>query len=221
MKLLCVCVLATCFLAPSFLTGGTPPQEKMKPGKERWNIKTGEAEKKPKVVSWDEFVALKDPPDVKKDDPRYQNKRIPEFPNPLNVKEGDIIKLTCWFHLVATESDGDYHVQVSNDSVDGNNCVVVEVPNPDPEYVSSDTIRTQAAAVREWIRAKLLRDASKEPSKSGNVMSHPPKVVITGQLFYDDAHVGDLPRGKRNMKAVTLWEIHPVTAISFAPRSAR
>jgi hypothetical protein len=30
--------------------------------------------------------------------------------------------------------------------------------------------------------------------------------------------VGDQPRGKKGMKAATLWELHPVTAIAFAPQ---
>ena len=48
-------------------------------------------------------------------------------------------------------------------------------------------------------------------------MNHPPYVTVTGQLFYDDYSVGLPPRGKRNMQAATLWEIHPVTDIVFAP----
>jgi hypothetical protein len=52
---------------------------------------------------------------------------------------------------------------------------------------------------------------------SGNVMKHEVYVFVTGQLFYDDAHVGDRPRGKKGMKAATLWEIHPIEAMSFAP----
>jgi hypothetical protein len=48
-------------------------------------------------------------------------------------------------------------------------------------------------------------------------MQHPVYVTVTGILFYDDSHVGDAPRGKKGMKAATLWELHPVTAIAFAP----
>jgi hypothetical protein len=47
-------------------------------------------------------------------------------------------------------------------------------------------------------------------------MQHPPFVAVTGQLFYDDAHVGTAPRGKKGCKAESLWEIHPITAIGFA-----
>ena len=48
----------------------------------------------------------------------------------------------------------------------------------------------------------------------------PPRVRarVTGQLFFDDAHVGDPPRAKRGMKAATLWEIHPITTIELFPQ---
>ena len=47
-------------------------------------------------------------------------------------------------------------------------------------------------------------------------MQHPVHVQVTSQLFYDDAHVGDPPRGKKGCKAATLWELHPVTDLEFA-----
>jgi hypothetical protein len=50
------------------------------------------------------------------------------------------------------------------------------------------------------------------------VLQHPVYVTVTGILFYDDSHVGDPPRGKMGMKAATLWELHPVTAMVFAPK---
>jgi len=44
--------------------------------------------------------------------------------------------------------------------------------------------------VRAFIRDKLVK--GKEPSTSGSVMQRQVYVTITGQLFYDDSHVGDL-----------------------------
>jgi len=221
MKRVCVFLVAAHLAAGglSFAAPAPHPQKDVKPGAERWKVKTSVAAMKARVMTWEGFVSLENPPGVKKDDPRYQDKRIPEFPNSAKVKEGDVVSLTCWFHLVAAEPDGDYHIQVSNDSASGSNCVVVEVPRPDADYVGSDSLRSLCSSVREWIRTKLLHDASKEPSASGNVMAHAPLVTVTGQLFFDDAHVGGPPRGKKNMKAATLWEIHPVTAISFAAPS--
>jgi len=41
-------------------------------------------------------------------------------------------------------------------------------------------------------------------------------------LFYDDAHTyekdGGTGRGKKGLKSKTLWELHPVTAMAFAPK---
>jgi hypothetical protein len=91
----------------------------------------------------------------------------------------------------------------------------VEVPNPDPKFAPSADLEPKFAAVRDLIKTKML--AGKDPSVSGSVMQHPVYVTVTGILFYDDSHVGDAPRGKKGMKAATLWELHPVTAIAFAP----
>lgn len=46
-------------------------------------------------------------------------------------------------------------------------------------------------------------------------------VTVTGALFYDDAHVymadGSTGRGKKGLESKTLWELHPVTSMAFAP----
>lgn len=199
------------------------------PGKARWSIKTSVPENtnldKSTFFRLEKLLALEAPPDVTKNDKRYDSAIIPVFHNSLNLKEGDIVSTSGWLHLVATEdNDCDYHIQISNDPNDGNNCLIVEVPKDDEAFVTSKEIRDSAKKVREFIRSKLLK--GKEPG-GGNVMDHPPYVKVTGQLFYDDAHVGDRPRGKKDRKhnkvmhAATLWEIHPVTAIEFAPVSRK
>jgi hypothetical protein len=90
------------------------------------------------------------------------------------------------------------------------------VPNPDPAYTKEADLRPKFQAVRDFIKTKLL--AGKEPASSGSVMQHQVYVTVTGILFYDDSHVNDQPRGKKGMKAATLWELHPVTAIAFAAK---
>lgn len=194
-------------------------QKAMHPGVERWPIKTSVVNdakvSKGKAIAFPEFAAFPDPaPPVKKDDKRYQAKLIPSNSG-AKIKEGDMVTLKGWLHLVAQENDGDYHIQISNSPTDGGNCVVVEVPKDDAEYVGDGQLRPHFQNVRDFISTKLLK--GKTPSTSGSVMAHPPFVVVTGQLFYDDSHVGDQPRGKKGMKAATLWEIHPVTVLAFAP----
>ncbi len=191
-------------------------QQATKRGVERWPIKTSVpagATAKAKIVDLPDLLALPDVQGVTKDDKRYQSARIPaqagqKFP------EGTLISTTGWLHLVAGETDGDYHIQISNSATSGDQCLIVEVPNPDPEFVATAALRPEFEAVRTFIKTKML--AGKEPSPSGSVMQHEVFVTVTGILFYDDSHVGDPPRGKKGMKAATLWELHPVTAMVFA-----
>lgn len=190
----------------------------LKPGVERWPIKTsvsdGASLSHPKKVALGKLLALQNAAGVKKNDARYQDARIPDAADGL--KEGQILSTKGWLWLVALENDGDYHIQVSDSPNSGNHCLIVEVPKDDPTFESDATLRDKAAVVRQFVREKLLHDVNKEPSESGNLMQHPPYMTIVGQLFYDDSHVGDQPRGKKQMKASTLWELHPITALTFA-----
>src|ERR1017187_4469158 len=186
-------------------------------GVERWSIKTsvpdGTNFSRATQVALLDLLALPDGPEVTHNDPRYQSARGPgeageEFP------VGKLIAPTGWLHLVAGETDGDYHIQISGSVVTGDQCLIVEVPNPDPKVTASADLQPKFAAVRDLIKTKML--AGKDPSVGGSVLQHPVYVTVSGILFYDDSHVGDQPRGKKGMKAATLWELHPVTAIAFA-----
>jgi hypothetical protein len=199
------------------------------PGKARWPIRTSLAEGispngPAQTIPLDKLLALAAPPGVKDDDPRYQDTRIPKFDNPLSVKEGDLMTTAGWLYLVATEEDDcDYHIQVSlqartttNKPQANDDCIIVEAPRPD--FVSASDLSTKVGQVRDYIKAKLL--AGKEPSNTGSVMQHAVCVRVTGQLFYDEAHVEGEIRGKKGMSSHTLWELHPITAFTIAPPSA-
>jgi hypothetical protein len=188
----------------------------IKPGVERWKIKTSvpAGAHATHTVAYDAFAGYGEIEGVKHNDSRYQTKRIPDSIE--NRHEGDVVAVKGWIHLVARENDGDYHVQISDSATNGNHCIIVEVPNPDIKFVANAALRAKAQVVQDFIREKLMR--GKVPSSNGALMIHPPYVRVVGQLFYDDSHVGDQPRGKKGMKAATLWEIHPVTGMAFAPK---
>ena len=183
----------------------------MKPGVERWPIKTSahKMHDAPKDVTFDQVLALPDPAGVTKNDARYQDAFIPSFQNSLGLHEGDIVRVTGWLHLVAYETDGDFHVQISNSDTSGDHWLIVEVPYP--TYVKqAPNLKSKCTAVRNFIKKNILK--GKDPG-SATVLKKAIQVTVTGQLFYDDAHVGTPPRGKKGMKAATLWEIHPVIEI--------
>ena len=190
-------------------------------GVERWSVKVGVPEgtdfSKPTKVTIADLLALKDVPGVLHNDKRFQTDRIPVKAGE-RYPEGKLVTTTGWLHLVAGETDGDYHIQISDSDTSGDNCLIVEVPNEGEKFKAAADLRPKFQAVRDLIKTKML--GGKDPSPSGSVMQHPVYVTVTGIMFFDDAHVGDQPRGKKGMKAATLWELHPVTGIAFAPKPA-
>ena len=181
-----------------------------RPGVERWPIKTsvpdGTDFNRPLEFSIEKLIALPDVETVTKNDRRFQSARIPD-------EEGDLIVTEGWLWLVAAEGDGDYHVQLSASKDSGDPCFIVEVP--DPAFAPNPDLRRRYRAVRDFFATKIMHPG-KRPSAAGTLLVHPVKVRVTGVLFYDDSHVGDQPRGKKGMKAGTLFELHPVTGIEFA-----
>jgi hypothetical protein len=185
----------------------------------RWSIKTSIPDntdlQHPKPLAFADLIALPNAPGVSNSDSRYDSARIPAFPNSLNVKEGDLVSVKAWLQILASEDDKDYHIQLSARRDDGNQCLIVEVPKPELAQASPPEVRAGYEKIRHWARARLLHDENKEPSGGGNCMKHPPFVEVTGQLFFDDLHVGANPHGKRKQLAATLWELHPVVEMRF------
>ncbi|MSU46646.1 MAG: hypothetical protein EXS42_05870 [Lacunisphaera sp.] len=198
----------------------------IKPGVERWSIKTsvpaGTDMAHGKTVPFADLIALPDPvPHPKMNDHLYAHDRYPAFANKLGVKEGDILTVRGWLHIVARENDGDYHFQISASKESGDDCLIVEVPIDDPAFVRSAELRKAVADVRAFLKKNALN--GKKPSEGSTIVKKPILVDVTGQLFYDDAHVthpGGPRRGKHGQKAATLWELHPVTAIRLAESRA-
>ncbi len=194
------------------------------PGKERWPVKTslaaGAALGHATPVALSALMALPGPGGVRHDDPRFENRVIPPFPNSLHVREGQLLRTTGWLYLVALEKgDCDFHLQISPqshtlNSPPGPNDDSLIVEAPAPRFLRSAGLQQAGAAIRQYIETKLLRGHL--PSNRASVMIHAVCVEAAGQLFYDDAHLkanGAMEvRGKRGLKSHTLWELHPITS---------
>lgn len=198
------------------------------PGKpvSRWSIKTslvsGADLTHAKTVAIADLIALQDANGVTKADSRYTTKRIPGATGGLH--EGDIIRTKGYVHVVALDGDGDYHIQVTDSPTSGNNCFIVELPKDDPAFEGNAKLRALCADRRAYLRQELLQKTStaKEFTDGGNWMRSQVYMSITGQLFFDDWHVGGEPRGRSPQNhaghAATLWELHPVTDIRFTKK---
>lgn len=206
----------TAFLLVSLVGIGGALAQATAPANGRAAVKTSIAADAPKrTILLVALLDLKDVPGVSRNDPRFANARIAGFDNPAHLEEGDLVTTTGWIHVVAATPGGGYQIQISASRESGAPCMIAEVPAAGPARIGSARLREDAARIREWIRARLFRGGDASPR--GSVMTHPVYVTITGQLFYDDAYVGEPPRGKKNMKASTLWELNPVTGLAFAP----
>ncbi|MGC1130462.1 MAG: hypothetical protein WA875_12945, partial [Candidatus Acidiferrales bacterium] len=67
-------------------------------------------------------------------------------------------------------------------------------------------------------RAALKADAlsGHAPSRAGTILAAPIYVEVSGQLYFNDTHVGDARKpDKQGTTRATDWQIHPV--LSFAP----
>lgn len=178
---------------------------------ERWKIKTSYAVAPvtAKTINLSTLETLGEPlPGQPKPVSKYAATLLPgKF---HGFKEGDFVQTTAWLHLAAfSADDSDYHLQVTRSKTSGNNCVIVEIP--DPRNAPNKETRTQWENARKFIDSLC---GNKRPSEGGKPVG-PLHVRVTGQLFYDLSHETPGSRGKNGMKAITSWEVHPVWKITI------
>jgi hypothetical protein len=194
----------------------------IKPGTERWAIKTTlPSGASTQTMTLAEALQLPKLTAVTMDDKALEDKRITDPP----VKEDKLVTISGWVYLIGFEKDDcDFHIQISpqprtsaNPPTKDDNCIIVEVPSG--QYAT--TIADKVEGVRQWVIDNLL---GKVDPKIGSVhvMQHPTFVKVTGALFYDAGHSyeadGSTGRGKKGMESKTLWELHPVISMAFAPK---
>jgi len=209
-----------CIIVTACISAAGAPLPCLKPGTERWKVKTSLPPSPPtKAMTLTAVLNLPKLTSVARDDKRYEDNRIMDGP----VKEDTLVTLSGYLYLVGFESDDcDFHIQISpqprtskDPATKDDNCIIVEVPSG--QYATG--IADQVEGVRQWVVDNLLKKTDPKIG-SVHVMSSPTYVTVTGALFYDDAHGfmadGGTGRGKKGMESKTLWELHPVTSIKFS-----
>ncbi|MGB6844134.1 MAG: hypothetical protein WBE09_04505 [Candidatus Acidiferrales bacterium] len=165
-----------------------------------------------RVLTFAEFTAIPEPPGVSKKDPRYESARIPAFPNSLGVQEGDVVRLRGWLWAVTLMGDGDLNIRLTGSAASPNRYAVGEIPDDDD--VSDSRLGSMVRAARAALKADAL--SGHAPSRAGTILAAPIYVEVSGQLYFNDTHVGDARKpDKQGTTRATDWQIHPV--LSFAP----
>jgi len=194
----------------------------------RWSIKTslpdGTDLTKPGIlIGLDAFLQLA--PAAEDRTPAFQDKRYPKVAG-APASEGDIVRTQGYVRLVAQENDGDFHIQLTTQPGNFDDCLVVEVPMADQQFVAnSPSVLTAAKAVRDFVTAKLLAGVTPKPG-AVHVMAGQAYVEVSGQLFFDSEHQAAMSKGTFRGKSIggkqlpskTSWEIHAITGMKFVPK---
>jgi len=217
-----------CF-AVMLITISVFASDQLKKGVDRWAVKTtvmperfksAGVPKKVTKVKLEDLLKLSPPDpntyDYKKYDAETTETERMRDKDPARPQEGDIVQTEGFVQLIMLSDDnknrdGDYHVQVTTDAKERKNCLIVEVPFED--FVNDSNLPDEGA-LRDTLRKKL-KPTSGEFSTGGSCMTHPPRMTITGQLFYDVHHASGTTRGRHGCKSPTEWELHPVFKMKF------
>ncbi|HUJ31338.1 MAG TPA: hypothetical protein VLY23_08670 [Candidatus Acidoferrum sp.] len=169
----------------------------------------------PRALSFADVASIPDPPGVQSKDSRYDKARIPAFPNPFGVKEGDVVSLRAWLQVATYMGDGDYNLKVTFSAASRDHYIVCEIPDEDD--VADPALQKMVDSARNFVKTNVL--GGHDPSRQGTVLSDPPYVEVSGQLFFSDYSVGSAPTADRQgFTRATNWQVHPLLTISAAPK---
>jgi len=167
----------------------------IKPGVERWSVKTGADADAALVGQKVVQTTIKDlvdiPPPQDRRDPRLQEHRLPPVETTIYSVEGTVT-------AYKEEMSGDYHLVVADDS---GQTMIVAAPNPNPAFVSpSSRWAKEIAAVHKTIKDRL------NPTSLFTETNLRVRVAGVGYFSY--------PHGARG-EAKNALQLHPVTSIEF------
>jgi hypothetical protein len=123
------------------------------------------------------------------------------------------VRVPGFLYAASMESDNDFHLIIGRDPEQPPTYITVEVsglpPNTSPSFATLSSARD---AYLEFFNSGL-------PGATYDFYDPPIPVEVEGSLFWDasHAHGGRPGPSKLRPKMPVVWEIHPVTKITFEP----
>lgn len=191
-------------LAPMAIARAAAPSHECADPHYRWTAKTGVIEGSAEEATIRDILSNWDPPEIANTAADWCVAR--------DSSESRVIVVVGYVRRVKKESDGDWHIELTNGprEVVQNHCVVVEIP---PAEINPAYARARRDLTTLLGRHTLPTTYDPAPSV---------QVRVTGLAFFDGEHRGAAAHpmtahqhGRCNSSARALWEIHPVTAISM------
>jgi hypothetical protein len=188
-------------------------------GKDRWTVKTEAPATSSRAtpIAMDTFATLPAPAMVRTHVKGAKTSEV-RYPDLISggLHEGELVRITGWVRFIKLSSDDcDYHIQVTPDTSDTSGMVIVEIPDGDAKHEADTALRAEFETARDTMVPDL--HLKRPPGTSGSRIG---KAYMTfeGALFFDAPHYPHCDKRGVGMAAATCWEIHPVTAVRFAPR---
>jgi len=171
----------------------------------------------PRPISFQDLASMPEPPGIQVKDPRYESNRIPAFPNPLGLKEGDIVSVRAWLQMVTFASDEDFNLRFTATPGSRDHYLTSEIPDEDD--VTDPALLKMVDAARTNVKNTFL--GGHDPSRQGTMLAEPVYVEITGQLFFSDARIGTPAPDKQGLTRASYWQVHPVLSVTVLPKPAQ
>jgi hypothetical protein len=126
------------------------------------------------------------------------------------------VRLRAFIYAASREDDNDFHLIVGREPGQPRMFITMELSGLPP----ADSPHRQALEeVREAYKAFFQHDPEHLPGTSYDFYKPPIEVEIEGSLFFDMTHASGSRPGPKDLRPdmPTVWEVHPVTRITFEP----
>jgi hypothetical protein len=167
----------------------------------------------------EKFGDLKDLIDSLTSDAKMVSLHIPTDAKSDRVKEEQRnVQINAFLYAASRESDNDFHLIIGRDP-----------KNPKEMYMTVELSGLPPKSAPAFNDLKAARDSFKKfykdtlganlPGMSYSFPRPPIPVVVEGSLFFDATHSQGSRPGPASLKSrmPTIWEIHPITKITFKP----
>ncbi|HEV3077520.1 MAG TPA: hypothetical protein VHB47_24075 [Thermoanaerobaculia bacterium] len=122
------------------------------------------------------------------------------------------VQVRAFLYAASRESDNDFHLILGRDpSLSPSMFMTMEISGLPPADADS------FAALQTARDAYKTQFGSQLPGFTYHFIDPPMPVEIGGSLFFDITHANGGRPGPKSAKPATIWEVHPVTAITFEP----
>jgi len=122
------------------------------------------------------------------------------------------VKVSAFLYAFSREGDNDFH------------CILGRDPKQPAEFMNMEVSALPPSGASSFAKLNAARNAFKAQFKDHllnpgyNFIKPPMPVEIGGSLFFDATHAKGGPTpGPAKAKPKSIWEVHPVTTLTFEP----